>query len=300
MRGLTTEIDPEAVSRLSARERQVLHMAASGFPDKQIGEQLNITLNTLRSYWSRIRSKLGDASRPALVGAYVSAQNMAAPLEGTVQRGWVWDIDSDTLTASDEINDLHGLERGLAHPSSDYSNLYHPEDRDKIRAVLHEMAIGEHETLHITFRLIVGESMQVVSITLVPVRDKSHRVIKVLGFRARSLDIRETAGAVRVGMYTRDLATEEFWADNEACSIYQVPLARATDRSAFVARFHPSDYSKVEQLAEDATRDGKDIAWTDHRIFLPDGTVLWAKVKLRIKLEANGHKKVFGTVMAFE
>lgn len=50
-------------SSLSDREREVLYLAADGLTDKEIAARLAIGPKTVRTYWDRIRSKLGAASR---------------------------------------------------------------------------------------------------------------------------------------------------------------------------------------------------------------------------------------------
>jgi len=56
---------------LSSRESQILGLAASGLLDKEIGPELGVSQNTLRTYWKRIRAKLGDGTRSALAGTYI-------------------------------------------------------------------------------------------------------------------------------------------------------------------------------------------------------------------------------------
>ncbi len=48
---------------LSEREREVLFLAADGLTDKEIAVRLQIGTKTVRTYWDRMRAKLGAASR---------------------------------------------------------------------------------------------------------------------------------------------------------------------------------------------------------------------------------------------
>lgn len=48
---------------LSEREHEVLFLAAEGLTDKEISARLEIRTKTVRTYWDRIRGKLGAASR---------------------------------------------------------------------------------------------------------------------------------------------------------------------------------------------------------------------------------------------
>jgi PAS domain S-box-containing protein len=56
-----TVLDSKA--QLSEREREVLFLAADGLTDKQIAVRLEIGPKTVRTYWDRIRAKLGASSR---------------------------------------------------------------------------------------------------------------------------------------------------------------------------------------------------------------------------------------------
>jgi len=58
-------IEPE--SKLSPRERQVIHLAAEGKTDKEIAKFLGIQPGTVGTLWARIRSKLGPCNRTELV-----------------------------------------------------------------------------------------------------------------------------------------------------------------------------------------------------------------------------------------
>lgn len=52
---------------LSTRERQLLRLAASGLTDVAIAHKLDISPTTVKTYWGRLRAKLGRSSRTELV-----------------------------------------------------------------------------------------------------------------------------------------------------------------------------------------------------------------------------------------
>jgi PAS domain S-box-containing protein len=67
---------------LSEREREVLFLAADGLTDKEIAQHLGIGPKTVRTYWDRMRAKLGAASRTqALAMALRSAYDELAQRE---------------------------------------------------------------------------------------------------------------------------------------------------------------------------------------------------------------------------
>ncbi len=48
---------------LSERETTILRHAADGLTDKEIGKELGIGVSTIRTYWDRLRDKLGAVNR---------------------------------------------------------------------------------------------------------------------------------------------------------------------------------------------------------------------------------------------
>ena len=65
-------VDFDATSRspldsLSAREREVLHLAGAGCTNRMIAQQLSLSPKTVATYSSRIIAKLGVANRTAMI-----------------------------------------------------------------------------------------------------------------------------------------------------------------------------------------------------------------------------------------
>lgn len=60
------EADPNfSVAALGQREREVLHLYASGFPLKVVATELGIAPSTVKEYLNRIRTKYIEVGRPA-------------------------------------------------------------------------------------------------------------------------------------------------------------------------------------------------------------------------------------------
>jgi PAS domain S-box-containing protein len=51
------------MDELSGRENQVVLLAADGLTDKEIAKRLGLQLPTIRTYWERIREKLGTSNK---------------------------------------------------------------------------------------------------------------------------------------------------------------------------------------------------------------------------------------------
>jgi PAS domain S-box-containing protein len=61
-------------TELSRRESEILRLAASGLTDKMIAEALAIRTGTINDYWTRIRLKLGAASRTEAVAVHAARE----------------------------------------------------------------------------------------------------------------------------------------------------------------------------------------------------------------------------------
>lgn len=62
---------------LTARESTVLALGAQGLSDKEIADRLMIALPTLRTFWTRIRTKLGASNRTHAI--VLAARDAKAP-----------------------------------------------------------------------------------------------------------------------------------------------------------------------------------------------------------------------------
>lgn len=58
---------PASLATLSKRERQVLRLVAEGHTNREIAEQISVSVKSVETYRSRVFSKLGLASRADLV-----------------------------------------------------------------------------------------------------------------------------------------------------------------------------------------------------------------------------------------
>ncbi|HVL39171.1 MAG TPA: LuxR C-terminal-related transcriptional regulator [Fimbriimonadaceae bacterium] len=63
---------------LSERENEILYLAAEGVTDKAISEALDISAGTVRTYWERLRKKVGAASRTEAVAKVLAGKHREA------------------------------------------------------------------------------------------------------------------------------------------------------------------------------------------------------------------------------
>ena len=128
---------------LSEREKEVLFLAGEGLTDKEIALRLNIGAKTVRTYWDRMRAKLGAASRTeVLAKALQSAHDQLAASEQRV-RMFVQhmpvifnalDEDMNVILANDECErlTLFTSEEILGQPLLSEHHIPSTEERNRV------------------------------------------------------------------------------------------------------------------------------------------------------------------------
>lgn len=72
---------------LSPQEQQVLQHSMSGLSDKEVAVRLGLSLDTVKTYWKRIRLKVGGQTRPEIIalllerGSNVALEDCRAEIE---------------------------------------------------------------------------------------------------------------------------------------------------------------------------------------------------------------------------
>jgi len=130
---------------LSEREKEVLFLAGEGLTDKEIALRLNIGAKTVRTYWDRMRAKLGAASRTeVLAKALQSAHDQLAASEQRI-RMFVQhmpvifnalDEDMNVILANDECErlTLFTNDEILGQPLLSEHHIPDAEERNRVLA----------------------------------------------------------------------------------------------------------------------------------------------------------------------
>ncbi len=111
--------DEASRTAFSRREREVLRLGAQGATDQEISETLAIAVPTLRTYWLRIREKLGAVNRTHAIALAV-ASSLGEPAEDPQKRliqearaksvaQWAWRPADRRVLLEDPARDLFGI-----------------------------------------------------------------------------------------------------------------------------------------------------------------------------------------------
>jgi len=294
-------IDGRRFSTLSDRERQILSLATKGFLDKEIGRELGLSLNTMRTYWSRIRAKVGGVPRAALAAAFVSSHTeTSAKTRALSDATYVIDLGSMTVKASDAMNLSHGLAIRKQHPVEAYHRNVHPADLPLLEGVMEDIMSGNEDRLHLNYRLALPTGIRHVSVVVTAVKNAEGIPVQVVGKSVDSFDCRPLLDSrVMFGLWTEDLLTGEFWADDECLGILRLPASKRRCRDSFYRCLHPDSVERARGLVDETVSQFMARNRHDYRLRFDDGSEVWARTDIAIEYGLDGPFRVLGTVLCF-
>lgn len=244
-------VDKAAIGGLSAREEQVLSLAAAGFLDKQISAELGVSLNTLRTYWTRIRAKIGEAPRSALAVAYVER---LTDEEG----GPDWEVDLARQTWTKVSNRVIAVDLPARTEISLEVMLdhFHVDDRPGIRSLLDNLNNHNSETFTFSARIVApsGESRRGGGFVRI-VRDQEGKALKLFGRHSAMLDIRDSSPkAVGHNGWVYFPATGMVLASDQISRLHGLEPGVPQPRSAFSKLFFADDYDHALIVLDEIAR----------------------------------------------
>lgn len=140
--------EPDVQVGLSEREREVLFLAGDGLTDKEIALRLDIGQKTVRTYWDRMRAKLGAASRTEVLAKAVQTAFDAVAASEQRLRMFVdnmpvmfnaYDQDQNVIVVNQECERVSGYSVEQFLDGSAYDQAIPNDDsRDQILAKLKE------------------------------------------------------------------------------------------------------------------------------------------------------------------
>ncbi len=302
-RGERPEIDRDGLATLSSREQQVLGLAAEGFLDKQISSELGVSINTLRTYWTRIRSKVGEVPRSALAVAYTGQATAAIATVAEDEVDWIIDLDRYVYHRVSERHAAYESAVGVDLSLDEVLTVFHPAESAPNSGVVRRAWTQPMTFPNSRFaaRAITPKGIQIVSAVIRVERDETGKATLLYGRRMPNMDVRAPDILnVEVGYWQRDLSTNVFTCDLAFCKIFNIDPADADIRSAALRKFHPDEADMVQNFVDNAIAHGKGHERASHRLQAADGSFRWATTDLRIEYEGSTPVRALGTVMVFQ
>ena len=287
--------DLPGLARLSPREEQVLGLASEGLLDKQIAANLGITENTMRTYWRRIRLKVGELSRSALAVQY--ARSKAVDGIGFMDGAEWWiELDRDVVCYLSERDHLPQGETPLAEAME----IFHPDDRERVRDVFHALKERELPLITLVARVVTPHGVETTSSSLWAVRDGSGKVVRIEGRPIPIIDLtREADGVSLLGSYRRNLETGAVTVDEGFCDIYRVRADAPDLRAAVLSRYCPEHREKMRGLVDGMIAAGRHRRRFTSRLCFEDGGSLWVTSQSRLDEQGGRPSAFVATVVSY-
>lgn len=243
--------DLEKLDMLSNREREVLSLASSGYVDKWIAARMGVSGNTLRTYWTRIRAKLGEVPRTALVAAYVEGEMTeveAPPHMVSIDADWYLDLDRDTYRLLQADSMFSDLKVGQEMSVEWLLNHFGEPERERMIGLIEAARQGRLSVFHLVGRFTSRSGTELASALCVVQRDDGGRPIGIYGRRVPSMDLRSEDGAGQsLGQWGFTLPGRAFWADRDCRAIFQIDSNDPEPYSTMLLQIHPEDRPRFEQ-----------------------------------------------------
>lgn len=289
-------VDPLGLDKLSLREEEVLSLAAAGLLDKQIAAELDITLNTIRTYWTRIRSKMGEVPRSALAVVYAEARAPKTPSPPVEGASWYVDLERGVVSHYGERDIFPAGQLGIEEVMA----RYHPEDVPRVRALLRAIEEQPLPSFAFTARIMTEHGLQLVSSYVEIVRDEEGKAVGLVGRYIPIMDLTAPSlGDVLVGSYWRDLATNAVTVDAGFCEIFRVERGDPDLYETVLSRFCVEYRGASRTLVEDMIAEGHPTLRRACRLCFEDGTQLWASAQVRVEYESDRPVRALMTVVAY-
>ena len=244
--------------KLSERESEVLRHAANGLVDKEIAVQMGVSVHTLRTYWVRIRGKLGVLIRTALAGVWLEGElreeGKKMWADRHLQDAW-WEFDHETgmVTASDYYNSILGMEPGKAHRIEAYDGKFETVDRGR-RKEIHKVAYEENRKWIILSNRAKLPEGRAYFYTASHLEYSGDKVVKSRGQVIIVLGEDLLNNAI-CGLWSHDPISDKFEADENCCRIFGLDPKTPQLKTAMADKVLDRDLKPFKDLFVSKTAD---------------------------------------------
>ncbi|MEZ0326523.1 MAG: LuxR C-terminal-related transcriptional regulator [Fimbriimonas sp.] len=292
----------QAKTQLSKREEEVVNLAAQGYLDKEIVVRLGITENTLKTYWRRIRTKLGEGPRPGLVAEFLRQQAHEAEAKDIpFEADWIYDYRTQIWTQSSERPMPANIEISEPIPLDEILSYFHPEDADGLRQLVNQLATNDVEDFFFRARIMVATGFVQTSTFVHVIRDSRGQPVTLLGHRSKFHDLAPLpVRDLMVGYWEQDIATGEFTADVNLLFVFSKTGEGASIRETKYSRIPPAELKEIRQLVDRIISKKKTHLRTSHRLDSGSLPFRWATIDALVEYDAAGNgSRAHGSVLAF-
>lgn len=292
--------DLEKLGALSNREREVLSLASAGYVDKWIAARMGVSANTLRTYWTRIRGKLGEVPRTALVAAYVEGEmteeELAIPTV-PVDVEWYLDFDRDTYRLLVQDSMVTDLKVGQEMSVEWLLDHFVEPERGRMLSLIEAARQGRLSIFHFVAKFKSRGGIELASALCIVRRDEGGRPIGIHGRRVPSMDLRGDQGMGQtLGQWGFTLPGRAFWADRDCRAIFHIDAGDPEPYSTLLSRIFPEDRARFERAVAQAVTTEEPLSRLAYRLDTGSPQERWVMIDLRIE-QVGKRKQLVSSVM---
>jgi PAS domain S-box-containing protein len=215
---------------------------------------------------------------------------------------WDWNLRTDTITLTPELEAIFGLEPGSIKSYADFRDRVHPEDIEAMEA-RRAAAVRRRETFGNEFRVIRPDGQVRWLLSLGGAfYDEDGEPIRILGNNAditerkqaelalaeRNAQMALAGKAALVGSYTYEPDLERMTVSEGYAAMYGLPEGTTeTTRSQWLARVYPDDLARLEALRTQTFAESRSVYNVDFRI-LRGSEVRWIESRSIISYDSDG------------
>lgn len=202
---------------------------------------------------------------------------------------WEWDVVEDTLTWSDEMCRLYGIEPGCDLTFEQYVDLVHPDDRQKAEAAVRE-AFKKRQAFSFDHRIVRADTgeVRILHGEGEVQTDEGGRVVKMFGtgrditeMRQAEVELRESERKFRLLaenmsdlILLQDRAGKLLYVSPSSIRILGHEPHELVGRSVFDL-IHPLDADQFRTSTFEEMLEGKTYAGSLVRAYTKEGSLIW-------------------------
>jgi PAS domain S-box-containing protein len=201
---------------------------------------------------------------------------------------WVWNVRTDTLFWSQEVFRIYDYDpKQMAHPTWDFFERIHPEDRPRFEQRKKRLASAQKEWADskIDFRIVLPDGtikhLQSIAHPVIEsgdeivgtVMDVTERICTEEKLRRSEADLLEAQRISQTGSWKLDVSSGKVIVSPQIFRIFGVKPDEGMSTPEFwLNRNHPEDAKRIQELFERSTIQKTNYD-ADYRIVLPDGSI---------------------------
>src|SRR5580692_124405 len=201
---------------------------------------------------------------------------------------WVWNVRTDTLFWSQEVFRIYDYDpKQMAHPTWDFFERIHPEDRPRFEQRKKRLASAQKEWADskIDFRIVLPDGtikhLQSIAHPVIEsgdeivgtVMDVTERIRTEEKLRRSEADLLEAQRISQTGSWKLDVSSGKVIVSPQIFRIFGVKPDEGVSTPEFwLNRNHPEDAKRIQELFERSTIQKTNYD-ADYRIVLPDGSI---------------------------